>query len=214
MAEKITEILETKDGNDMIQDFTKELLDQSNRWVKEQDIDIISSISDFLTDKFGDLITKSMEEFLVMKYGEEESIDHIVERKIAKTLDEEAIPVFHLNNSVGSLVFPSWGFVSVPRQAPSILKGIKDFQRTSVSGSRFTVKESEVRNRIFWLNTKNGIPLFVFTPLSSYEEIYEKSIFEREGVGRHLSQTKAMNWAYLPSPIPEKSWGISMKILD
>lgn len=207
MAEKITEILETKDGNDMIQDFTKELLDQSNRWVKEQDIDIISSISDFLTDKFGDLITKSMEEFLVMKYGEEESIDHIVERKIAKTLDEEAIPVFHLNNSVGSLVFPSWGFVSVPRQAPSILKGIKDFQRTSVSGSRFTVKESEVRNRIFWLNTKNGIPLFVFTPLSSYEEIYEKSIFEREGVGRHLSQTKAMNWAYLPSPIPEKSWG-------
>ncbi len=207
MAGKITEILETKDGNDMIQDFTKELLDQSNRWVKEQDIDIISSISDFLTDKFGDLITKSMEDFLVMKYGEEESIDHIVERKIAKTLDEEAIPVFHLNNSVGSLVFPSWGFVSVPRQAPSILKGIKDFQRTSVSGSRFTVKESEVRNRIFWLNTKNGIPLFVFTPLSSYEEIYEKSIFEREGVGRHLSQTKAMNWAYLPSPIPEKSWG-------
>lgn len=207
MATKIAEIMETKDGNDMIADFTKELLDQSNRWVKEQELDIISSISDFLSDKFGDLITKSMEDFLVMKYGEEESIEQIIERKIAKSLDEEAVPVFHLNNSVGNLVFPSWGFVSVPHKAPSILKGIKDFQRMSIGGTRFTVKESEVKNRIFWLNTKNGIPLFVYTPLTSYEQSYERTIFEQEGVGRHLSQTEKDNWAYLPSPIPEKSWG-------
>jgi hypothetical protein len=207
MASKITEIMETKDGNDLIADFTKDLLDQSNRWVKEQEIDIINSISEFLSDKFGDLITKSMEDFLSIKYGEDESIDQIIERKIAKSLDDEAVPVFHLNNSVGNLVFPSWGFVSVPHKAPSILKGIKDFQRTSVSGARFTVKESEVKNRIFWLNTKNGIPLFVYTPLTSYEQSYERTIFEQEGVGRHLSQTTKDNWAYLPSPIPEKSWG-------
>ncbi|MED3551041.1 tubulin-like doman-containing protein [Cytobacillus praedii] len=207
MAEKITEIMDTKDGNDMIADFTKDLLDQSNRWVKEQDLDIISSISEFLSEKFGDLITKSMEDFLVMKYGEDESIEHIIERKIAKLLNDEAVPVFHLNNSVGNLVFPSWGFVSVPHKAPNILKGIKDFQRTSVSGARFTVKESEVKNRIFWLNTKNGVPLFVYTPLTSYEQSYERTIFEQEGVGRHLSQSEKDNWAYLPSPIPEMSWG-------
>ena len=75
----------------MIADFTKDLLDQSNRWVKEQDLDIISSISEFLSEKFGDLITKSMEDFLVMKYGEDESIEHIIERKIAKLLNDEAV---------------------------------------------------------------------------------------------------------------------------
>jgi hypothetical protein len=207
MASKIAEIMDTRDGNDLIQDFTKDLLDQSDRWVKEQDIDIINAISEFLSDKFGDLITKSMEDFLVMKYGEDESIDQIIERKIAKHLDDEAVPVFHLNNSVGNLHFPSWGFVSVPEKAPAILKGIKNFQNTSVSGARFTVKESEVKNRIFWLNTKNGIPLFVYKPLSNYEQSYEQTIFEQEGVGRHLSQTANDNWSYLPSPIPEKSWG-------
>jgi hypothetical protein len=207
MASKIAEIMDTRDGNDLIQDFTKDLLDQSDRWIKEQEIDIINAISEFLSDKFGDLITKSMEDFLVMKYGEDKSIDQIIEREIAKHLNEEAVPVFHLNHGVGDLHFPSWGFVSVPEKAPAILKGIKNFQNISVTGARFTVKESEVKNRIFWLNTKNGIPLFTYKPLSQYEESYEQTIFDQEGVGRHLSMTEKDNWSYLPSPIPEKSWG-------
>ena len=133
--------------------------------MKEQEIDIVSSISTFLSDKFGDLITKSMEDFLVIKYGQDEPIEKFVERQIASKLDEEAVPVFHLSNSTGNLHFPSWGFVSVPVQAPSILKGIRNYQNNAVGKSHFTVKESEVKNRIFWLNTRNGVPLFVYTPL-------------------------------------------------
>ncbi|WP_289137975.1 tubulin-like doman-containing protein [uncultured Brevibacillus sp.] len=200
-------ILEQKESDDLIRDFTSELLRHSDQWVKEQELDIVSSISEFLSEKFGELITKSMEEFLVIKYGQDETLDRIVERKIASKLDEEAIPVFHLSNNLGNMHFPSWGFVSVPLKAPGILKGIKNYQDTAISGSRFTVKESEVKNRIFWLNTKNGIPLFVYTPLKVYEESYERTILEREGIGRHLVQTEKNNWAYLPSPIPEKSWG-------
>ncbi|WP_232698108.1 tubulin-like doman-containing protein [Brevibacillus daliensis] len=207
IAKVIGNIMDDKDTDELIRDFTAELLKRSDNWVKEQDVDIVSSISDFLSEKFSDLITKSMEDFLVIKYGQDETLDRIVERKIAGKLDEEAIPVFHLSNNLGNLDFPSWGFVSVPVKAPSILKGIKNYQNTSISGSRFTVKESEVKNRIFWLNTKNGIPLFVYTPLKVYEESYERTILEREGIGRHLVQTDKKNWTYLPSPIPEKSWG-------
>ncbi|USG68536.1 tubulin-like doman-containing protein [Brevibacillus ruminantium] len=207
IAKVINSIMEQKEAEDLIRDFTSELLKRSDQWVKEQELDIVSAISEFLSEKFGDLITKSMEDFLVIKYGQEETLDRIVERKIAGKLDEEAIPVFHLSNNLGNLHFPSWGFVSVPVKAPGILKGIKNYQNTSISGSRFTVKESEVKNRIFWLNTKNGIPLFVYTPLKVYEESYERTILEREGIGRHLVQTEKNNWAYLPSPIPEKSWG-------
>jgi hypothetical protein len=39
------------------------------------------------------------------------------------------------------------------------------------------------------------------------EESYERTILQPEGVGRHLVQTASKNWTYLPSPIPEKSWG-------
>lgn len=207
IAAVVSKMMEKRDGDDLIRDFTQELLTHSNQWVKEQEIDIVSSISDFLTEKFGDLITRSMEDFLVMKYGQDEAVEKFVERHIASRLDEDAVPVFHLSNSSGNLYFPSWGFVSVPVQAPGILKGIRNYQNNAVGKSHFTIKESEVKNRIFWLNTRNGVPLFVYTPLKVYEESYEKTILDREGIGRHLVQTARNNWTFLPSPIPEKSWG-------
>lgn len=212
ISDVINKIMDQKDVDDLIRDFAQELLSHANRWTREQEIDIVRSISEFLTDKFGDLITRSMEDFLVMKFGQEDSIEKFVERNIASKLDDEAVPVFHLSNSAGNLYFPSWGFVSVPVQAPSILKGIRNYQNNSVGKSHFTVKESEVKNRIFWLNTKNGVPLFVYTPLKVYEESYERTIMDKEGVGRHLVQTDRNNWTYLPSPIPEKSWGIPTSI--
>ncbi|MED4954580.1 tubulin-like doman-containing protein [Paenibacillus macerans] len=207
ISKVVSGIMEQKDVDDLIRDFAAELLDNSNQWVKEQEIDIVSSISDFLSEKFGDLITKSMEDFLIIKYGQDEPIEKFVERHIASKLDEEAVPVFHLSNSTGNLHFPSWGFVSVPVKAPSILKGIRNYQNNAIGKSHFTVKESEVKNRIFWLNTRNGVPLFVYTPLKVYEESYERTILDKEGIGRHLVQTERDNWTYLPSPIPEKSWG-------
>ncbi|CAH1215529.1 hypothetical protein PAECIP111892_04112 [Paenibacillus auburnensis] len=203
----ISKVMDQKDGDDLIRDFTREMLKHSGRWVREQEIDIVRSISEFLSDKFGDLITRSMEDFLVMKYGREEPLDKFVERIIAGRLDEDAVPIFHLSNSSGSLHFPSWGFVSVPVKAPGILKGIRNYQNNALGKSQFTVKESEVKNRIFWLNTRNGVPLFVYTPLRVFEENYERTILDKEGIGRHLVMTDKNNWTYLPSPIPEKSWG-------
>ncbi|KAA9004717.1 hypothetical protein F4V43_10360 [Paenibacillus spiritus] len=207
IAGTISKLMDQKDGDDLIRDFSREMLRHSSRWVQEQDIDIVASISEFLSDKFGDLITRSMEDFLVMKFGKDEPLDKLVERTIAGKLDDEAVPVFHLSNSSGSLHFPSWGFVSVPVKAPGILKGIKAYQDNALGKSHFTIKESEVKNRIFWLNTRNGVPLFVYTPLKVYEENYERTILDKEGIGRHLVMTERENWTYLPSPIPEQSWG-------
>ncbi|MEK8129924.1 tubulin-like doman-containing protein [Paenibacillus filicis] len=207
MAKMIGRLTEDRNSQELIRDFTQELLNKANQWVKEQEVDIVGSISDFLTDQFGELITKSMEEYLVIQYGHEDSIEKLVEQRIAGRLYEEAKPVFHLTNSSGHFNFPSWGFVSVPVKAPNIFKGIRAFQDNAIANSRFTIKESEVKNRIFWLNTQNGVPLFLYTPLKVYEESYERSILEPEGIGRHLVQTDRINWTYLPSPIPERSWG-------
>ncbi|EKN71496.1 hypothetical protein BABA_01305 [Neobacillus bataviensis LMG 21833] len=207
VAREIQRMFDSKDGELLVQQWSEMLLEKSNYWVKETDVDVVGTVSEFLTDQFGELITKSMEDFLRLKYGDDLPIDKIIEDKIAARLDRDALPVFHLANSNGQLHFPQWGFVSVPVKAPNIFNGIKNFEKHSLSHSRFTIKESELKNRIFWLNTKNGIPLFAYSPLSIYEKSYEKTILEKEGVGRHLVQTAKENWAYLPSPIPEKSWG-------
>lgn len=206
-AREIERMFDSKDGEILVQQWSQMLLEKSVYWVKETDIDIVGTVSAFLTDQFGELITKSMEDFLKLKYGEEESIDQIIERKIADQLNRDAIPVFHIENSTGNLHLPEWGFVSVPVKAPNILNGIRNFQRHALSHTHFTIKESELKNRIFWLNTKNGVPLYAYSPLKIYEEAYERTILDKEGVGRHLVQTEIENWAYLPSPIPEKSWG-------
>lgn len=207
VAREIQRMFDSKDGELLVQQWSEMLLEKSTYWVKESDVDVVGTVSEFLTDQFGELITKSMEDFLRMKYGEDQPIDKIIEDKIAARLDRDALPVFHLANSNGQPHFPQWGFVSVPVKAPNIFNGIKNFEKHSLSHSRFTIKESELKNRIFWLNTKNGIPLFAYSPLAIYETSYEKTILEKEGVGRHLVQTDKENWAYLPSPIPEKSWG-------
>jgi len=207
VAREIERMFDSKDGELLVQQWAEMLLEKSTYWVKESDVDVVGTVSEFLTDQFGELITKSMEDFLRLKYGDDQPIDKIIEDKIAARLDRDALPVFHLANSNGQLHFPQWGFVSVPVKAPNIFNGIKNFERHSLSHSRFTIKESELKNRIFWLNTKNGIPLFAYSPLTNYETQYEKTILEKEGVGRHLVQTAKENWAYLPSPIPEKSWG-------
>ena len=203
----IDETMDEKDEDDLIRNLTKELLDKSKSWVREQDIDIIGCISEFMSDRFGDLITKSMEDFLAIKYGNDEMIDKLIERNIAKKLDDDAVPVFYLSNSDGNLNLPSWGFVSIPKKSPEILKGITNYKINALGKSNFTIKESDVKNRIFWLNTKNGVPLYAYSPLKVYEELYEKTILEREGIGRHLVQTRDNSWTYLPSPIPQRSWG-------
>ncbi|MFD2446858.1 tubulin-like doman-containing protein [Bacillus sp. CGMCC 1.16607] len=207
VAKEVERMFDSKDGELLVQHWSQMLVEKSANWVKEAEIDVVGTVSAFLTDQFGEIITKSMEDFLRLKYGEDESIDQIIERKIAARLDQDAVPVFHLENSTGNLHLPQWGFVSVPIKAPNILNGIKNYQRHALSHSHFTIKESELKNRIFWLNTKNGVPLYAYSPLKVYEEAYEKTILDQEGVGRHLVQTDRENWAYLPSPIPEKSWG-------
>ncbi|MEH7250775.1 tubulin-like doman-containing protein [Neobacillus niacini] len=207
VAREIQRMFDSKDGEILVQQWSEMLLEKSVHWVKESDIDVVGTVSEFLTDQFGELITKSMEDFLRLKYGEDQPIDQIIEQRIAARLDRDALPVFHLANSNGQLHFPQWGFVSVPAQAPNIFNGIKNFEKHALSQSRFTIKESELKNRIFWLNTKNGVPLYAYAPLQVYENSYERTILEKEGIGRHLVQTEKENWAYLPSPIPEKSWG-------
>lgn len=207
VAKLIGKVLEERDAENLIREFSEALMEQSNRWVRETEVDIVGSISEFLGEHFGELITRSMEDYLRIKFGGDDSLDKIVEQRIAGRLYEEAKPVFHLNNSMGNYNFPSWGLISVPVNAANIYKGIKSFQDNAIANTRFTIKESQVKNRIFWLNTQNGIPLFLYTPLKLYEESYEKTILEPEGIGRHLVMSKEVNWTNLPSPIPEKSWG-------
>jgi hypothetical protein len=206
LTDYIEKVVNKDTADELVRRFSNKLLEESQKWLDEAHIDVVGAISNFVSEEYGDVITKSMEDFLVLEYGEDKSIISIIKNEIAPRLDKDAVPIFHLNN-MEAMNFPSWSMVSVPRNAKKILEGITEYRKTSNAGNSLNIRESMVTNRIFWLNTKNGVPLYSYTPIKYYEEIYEKSLFEHDGIGRHLYQNKDNNWVYLPSPIPEQSWG-------
>ena len=207
VSKYIDKVINGYDASILVSEFANMLLEEADKWVNEADIDIISSISDFITDKFSDLISKTMEEFLVMKYGEEESLVELVEKKIATKLCRDAVPLFYLGNN-SEFNFPYYAMVSVPMNTPNIYKGLKNFQeKYPNSSAKFSLRQSKLTNRIFWVTTRNGVPLYAYGPLKSYEKLYEETIHTREGVGRHLVMTDKESWVNLPSPIPREAWG-------
>ena len=207
VSKHIDKVIEDYDAGILVTEFTTMLLEQAESWINEAEIDIIGSISDFITDKFSDLISKTMEEFLMMKYGEEESLSELVEKQIASKLSRDAVPLFYMGSS-SEFNFPYYAMVSVPTNTPAIYKGMKNFQeKYPNSAAKFSLRQSKLTNRIFWVTTRNGVPLYAYGPMKSYEQLYEETIRTREGVGRHLVMSDKENWTDLPSPIPVEAWG-------
>ncbi|MCL2225535.1 MAG: tubulin-like doman-containing protein [Defluviitaleaceae bacterium] len=190
----------------LARDFAKFLLENSAKWLSDAELDINGSFSDYICDKF-EILTRSMPEFLGFRYGKEKLTEFITESEIAPRLYRDAKPIFHLDNAAGIFNFPSYGVVSVPANAPEILRGIEAYQDHALANLRFNIRKSSITDRIFWLNTQNGIPLFAYTPIRVYEELYERTINTKEGIGRHLVMNENENWTNLPSPLPEKLWG-------
>lgn len=207
ISKHIDKVIEEYDTGVLLSDFTTMLLEEAEVWVNETEIDIIGTLSDFITDKFSDLISKTMEEFLMMKYGHEQSLVDLVEKTIATKLSRDAVPLFSLTNS-SEFNFPYFAMVSVPANTPSIYKGLKNFKdHYPNSAAKFSLRQSRLTNRIFWVTTRNGVPLYAYGPLKMYEKLYEDTINTHEGVGRHLVMTEKENWTQLPSPIPVQAWG-------
>lgn len=204
----IQSIMGQRNNESLISAFTKHLLNNMNQWTQDETLDIKNSIASFLSIQFSELINKELEAFLQMVFGEEKKIDQFIGGDIAAKLDKDAVPLFNIKDH--GYTFYSHGMVSIPVNSPLIKKGIQSYKEKAVGNnsgnSTFKIHESKIKNRIYWLNVKNGVPLYIYNQLQRYEEEYEKGLAESEAVGRHLRQTEKENWQFLPSPIPEESW--------
>jgi hypothetical protein len=205
--EKIVDMeLADRNADDLIEKFTAKMHSERVKWTDDDEIDIVNSFSDFLTDEFGGMISKPLQEFLEFTQ-KDVSVDTIIKKRIAPRLNELARENFHLDNVSDSFNFPHNGFVSVPSDSQKIVTAIDEYSKNDVSHNSFSFKKSRLKNRIFWLNMTVGVPLFCYTPLKNYEQKYESTILTAEGIGRHLFMNPDKNWIYLPSPIPQDKWG-------
>ena len=207
LSAEIDGVVAAAGADNLVREFAKMLVAESHKWISENDLDIVGSLSNFIYDQFGELLSRSMEDYLQARYGKDRIIEQIIQDEIAPQLFKDAKPVFHMDTNAGVYSFPSYGMVSVPNNVAEVMRGIEAYQRDSLATLKFNIRRSNITNRIFWLNTQNGIPLFAYAPIKVYEELYERTINTKEGIGRHLVMNENENWLNLPSPIPERIWG-------
>ncbi|WP_226679067.1 tubulin-like doman-containing protein [Mesobacillus jeotgali] len=206
MVKTIKRIMNNQSDQEIITSFTEKLLKDMNRWTLDEELDINSSIAEFLDNSFGQIINEEMENFLKMIFGEERQLDKYINEMIAPRLANDAVPVFNMRNRGNE--FPSHSIISIPKGSNLIEKGIKEYTKNDQNeNAKTSVHQSDLKNRIFWLNIKNGVPLYLYNQLINFEEAYERSVKHDDFPGRHLCQSEKENWLYLPSPIPEESWG-------
>lgn len=104
--------------------------------------------------------------------------------------------------SVAADQYIPYAYVSIPNNAPTIEDGVKAFSESQ----KITPKRSDVSDKIFWLNTYNCVPLYMYTDLARLEKVYNEN---RSVGGLHLVQSVAegglhilrRDWSLLPSPV-------------
>lgn len=107
-----------------------------------------------------------------------------------------------------------YAYASIPIDAPIIQKGVAAYQQTE---RNITPKESEVTDRIYWLNTLNCVPLYMFVDLPRLEKVYEMSRVTIGAQGLHLVYAPNNgihelynDWSLLPSPVVHELQKIAM----
>lgn len=97
-----------------------------------------------------------------------------------------------------------YAYASVPENAPIIQQGVQDYQRTE----HITPKYSDVTDRIYWLNTLNSVPMYMFVDLPRLEKVYENALVTLGAKGLHLVYAPKNgrhelynDWSLLPSPV-------------
>ena len=148
-------------------------------------------------------------------------VSQYVQTKLAPELERGAQAHFALNPSYGGLntmnaVLSS--YISVPAGAEEVKAGIKAYIEGSGTYSGAVIKNSNIKDRIFWMNVVSGLPLCAYGLLSGYESVYESNCTVRPGthlVRMNDEEISALNvprslendWSLMPSPIPAKELG-------
>lgn len=170
-----------------------------------------SDIENFINKAFKQLNEVNLDNMLQIAVGatataadkEREVLNHW-----APKLHGAATPMFASRAAMINEPVVYYGYVSIPQDAPSFINGIGQY--ASINNINVTQKQSSVTERVFWLQTMNGLPLCRYAELERFEREYEARVANGDK-GLHLEGVDTgarMNWQRLPSPLPHKLMGV------
>lgn len=169
-----------------------------------------TAIEGFINEAFQQLNAVNLDNMLQIAVGPTATpVDKVNEviNTWGPRLKESAAPMFASHPAMANDAVVNYGYVSVPLNAPSFIDGIEQY--AAINGIKVTQKQSSVTERVFWLQTMNGLPLCRYSMLDRFETEYEARLASGDK-GLHLEGTDTgarMNWQCLPSPLPHALMG-------
>ena len=182
---------------------------------------VIATMNSLIDNVFNSINDMTLASMLVgfADINAEGVADHVREN-ICPQMERGASPHFALASSYGKLnpnnaVICS--YISVPVGADEVKAGIKSYiSQNKYSGA--VIKNSQISDRIFWMNIVAGLPLCAYAYLAKYERVYLQKRGDRPGTHLvmvnqkdldRLGETRSVlnDWNLLPSPNPFKTLG-------
>ncbi len=172
-----------------------------------------TSIEGFINTAFAQLNAVNLDNMLQIVLGpnatQADKLNEVV-NTWGPRLKESAAPMFASHPAMANDAVVNYGYVSIPLNAPSFINGINQY--ASINNINVTQKQSSVTERVFWLQTMNGLPLCRYSMLERFESEYEARLADGDK-GLHLEGVDTgarMNWQRLPSPLPHKLMGVDV----
>jgi len=200
----------TKKVDEASVEFLNNLGNSIRRWVGieldeiDSDLleasDISGAIAEFVNNNFSETLTMNMESLLLDKLMAGENSEQFIRNKLNE-LKDNAIPMFHLDVSMGQLGIKDFSIISVPNDCPRIFSVANRPDRPREERPKF----SSERSKLQWVKIMAGMPLYAFPEVSKMEERYEYAMT----TSRETRKGVHLRWEWreqLPSPLPEATW--------
>lgn len=188
------------DLHSFVTSFYSYLFENREIWTGREKTDIVENINRFISQEFESILDKSMDYYI-----------EFIARTQGKSLTQYCDELFRELNARANIMFPiegayyttieqpGYSIVSVPDNAASVKKSIKEHVR-----ERSIVKESGIKESIYMMNFESAVPLNAYADMPSCHDSYARLLASSPGL--HLYESKNRDWRELPSPYPETEW--------
>ena len=181
------------------QELSTYLVENYEQWIQGKEEPICKLVTDYVIEKYTEILNQSMQQVLLsVNVGMNGAkLQKMLEDTLFVELDRKALPLFWNDNAIYKIEDDTYkkDMLSVPVMDPAISGAAQAFQNHN---GGYTVRQSNIGDRIFVLRCKSGIPLYAYQALGEMKKEYRDS----SDKGIHL-HSRDINWReYLPWPEP------------
>ena len=239
VAEYLDDIMNPQRVNQLAYQFVQQMYSKRDRWTSLAprdgqgtiSFDVAAEIRDFIKNQMGDLVGKTLEDFIVMVYsggndpknGDKTATPSVMEngqevpstatrtaaQVILEKLKTSAVPLASVRGDFSVYDCYNNVYLTIPEKCNWLYQAITDLA-PSFDLQTSNIFKSSSNDSIVWSNLYSGVPAWAFAWTSKAEETYEQG--SPNSIGLHIEQgTGGRNWADLPNLYPEGLWTMDEK---